>query len=218
MKKSVVTLILASSFCFAQDPIKVAGGHYKLIAENDNVRILEGNLALGAKTAMHSHPAAMAVMLSPGSTKWTMPDGKMEQSAPDMKRGSVLALPAQTHISENTGKTALKVIIVEFKKPAPSAAAAKKASSASSCKPIAESAHATAQLCSGAAGSVTDKHTHAKEAVYVALDDLSAEIDAGGKKRSLEMKRDTAAIAAPETHSAANKGKTSYQLIVIDLK
>ena len=27
-----------------------------------------------------------------------------------------------------------------------------------------------------------------------------------------------AAIAAPETHSAANKGKTSYQLIVIDLK
>lgn len=217
MKTTVVTLILACTICMAQDPIKVAGGQYKLIAENDNVRILEGNLALGAKTAMHSHPAAMAVMLSPGSTKWTMPDGKVEQSAPDMKRGAVLALPAQTHISENTGKTPLKVIIVEFKKPAPAAAAAKKASSVPSCKPIAESAHATAQLCSGAAGSVTAKHTHAKDAVYVALSDLSAEIDADGKKRSLDMKKDTAAIAAPETHTATNKGKT-YQLIVIDLK
>jgi len=218
MKKTVVTLILACTICMAQDPLKVAGAQYKLIAENENVRVLEGNLAPGAKTAMHSHPAVMAVMLSPGSTKWTMPDGKVEQSAPDMKRGTVLALPAQSHISENTGKTALKVIIVEFKKPAPSAAAAKKASSSSSCKPIAESPHATAQLCSGAAGSSTGKHTHAKEAVYVALDDVSAEIDADGKKRSMEMKKDTAAIAQPETHSATNKGKTPYQLIVIDLK
>lgn len=218
MKKTLVTLILAGTICMAQDPIKVAGGQYKLIAENDNVRILEGNLAPGVKTAMHSHPAIMAVMLSPGATKWTMPDGKVEQSAPDMKRGTVLALPAQSHISENTGKTALKVIIVEFKKPAPSAAAAKKASSSPSCKPIAESAHATAQLCGGAAGSTTGKHTHAKEAVYVALDDLSAEMDADGKKRSMEMKKDTAAIAPPETHSATNKGKTPYQLIVIDLK
>jgi quercetin dioxygenase-like cupin family protein len=135
-----------------------------------------------------------------------------------MKRGAVLALPAQSHISENTGKTPLKVIIVEFKKPAPAAAAAKKASSVPSCKPIAESAWATAQLCGGAAGSVTAKHTHAREAIYVALTDVTAEIDAGGKKRPMELKKDTAAIAAPETHSATNKGKTPYELIVIDLK
>jgi hypothetical protein len=34
----------------------------------------------------------------------------------------------------------------------------------------------------------------------------------------MELKKDTAAIAAPETHSATNKGKTLYELIVIDLK
>lgn len=218
MRTTVGMLLLACAVCMAQDPVKVAAGHYKLIAENDNVRLLEGNLAPGAKTAMHSHPALMAVMLSPGQTKWTLPDGKVEQSAPDMKRGAVIAMAGQSHVSENIGKTPLRVILIEFKKPAPAAAMAKNASSLANCKPVAESAYATAQLCTGVPGSVTAKHTHARDVVYVALGDIVGEIEADGKKRPLEMKKDTAVIAAPETHTATNKGKTPYELVVVDLK
>jgi quercetin dioxygenase-like cupin family protein len=219
MHKTIALMFLAGALAWAQDPVKVAGGQYKLIAENEEVRLLEVNLAPGAKTAMHSHPALMAVMLQPGLTKWTMPDGKTEQSQPDMKRGSVMALPAQTHISENMGKTALKAILVEFKKPAPPADKARKASSAAECKVVAESPNATAQLCSGGAGSTVAKHTHSAGVVYVALTDVNAEITGdAGKARTLQMKRDAAAIAAPETHSAKNTGKAAYELIVIDLK
>ncbi len=208
----------AAAVVYDPDPLKVAGGQYKLIAENENVRVLEANLAAGAKTAMHSHPAVMAVMLQPGTTKWTMPDGKTEQSAPDMKRGSVLVIPAQTHISENMGKTPLKAVLIEFKKPAPSAARARKSTVPPSCKQVADSPHATANLCTGAAGSTVAKHTHGGDVVYVPLTNLTAELDADGKKTTMEMKKDTASIAAPVTHSAVNKGKNAYELIVVDLK
>jgi len=219
MHRTMLLMCLTGALAWAQDPVKVAGGQYKVIAENDDVRLLEANLAPGAKTAMHAHPDLMAVMLQPGPTKWTMPDGKTEQSAPDMKRGSVLAIPAQSHVSENMGKTPLKVVLIEFKKPAPPAAKARKASSTASCKPVAESPHATAQLCSGGVGSTTGKHTHSAGVVYVALTDVTAEItDDAGKARMLEMKADAAAITAPETHTAKNTAKAAYEIIVVDLK
>jgi len=219
MHKTIAVICLTGALAWAQDPVKVAGGQYRLIAENEDVRVLGVEVTPGAKTAMHSHPDVMAVMLQPGMVKWTMPDGKTAQSAPDAKRGTVMALPAQTHISENIGKTTLRAVLIEFKKPAPAASAAKKASSTPSCKVIAESAHATAQLCGGAAGSLVSKHTHLAGHVYVALTDLSAELtDDAGKMRTMDLKKDAAVIAPPETHSGKNIGKAAYQLIVMDLK
>lgn len=219
MYKTIAVVCLTGALAWAQDPVKVAGGQYRLIAENEDVRLLAVDVAPGAKTVMHSHPDLMAVMLQPGVTKWTMPDGKSVQSAPDAKRGTVMALDAQTHISENVGKTTLRAVLIEFKKPAPAASAARKASSTPSCKVIAESAHATAQLCGGAAGSLVSKHTHLAGHVYVALTDLNAELtDDAGKTRTMDLKKDAAVIAPPETHSGKNTGKAAYQLIVVDLK
>jgi quercetin dioxygenase-like cupin family protein len=219
MYRTMLFVCLTGAIAWAQDPVKVAGGQYRLIAENEDVRLLEGNLAPGVKTAMHTHPDLMAVILQPAVIKWTMADGKAVESEPNMKRGSVMALPTQSHISENMGKKPMKVVLIEFKKPAPAAANARKASSSPSCKVVAESAHATAQLCSGEVGSTVAKHTHSAGVVYVALTDVNAEItDGAGKTHMLEMKKDAAAIAPPETHSGKNVGKAAYQLIVVDLK
>jgi quercetin dioxygenase-like cupin family protein len=136
-----------------------------------------------------------------------------------MKRGSVVAMGAETHVSENVGTTPTKAVLIEFKKPAPPAATAKRVPTQRECKLVAESPHATAQLCSGAAGSTVAEHTHTGDVVYVALTDVSTEITAAdGTKRSLEMKRGAAAIAAPETHSAKNIGQDPFELIVVDLK
>lgn len=219
MRNAGVALILAGSVVLAQDPLRVAAGQYRLVADNENVRVLEANLGPGAKTAMHSHPALMAVMLQVSATKWTMPDGTSAQSAPDMKRGSVIAMDAQSHVSENVGKTPAKVILIEFKKPAPPASEAKRVPTQRECKLVAESAHASAQLCSGAAGSTVAQHTHFNDVVYVALTDVTAEITAAdGKKRVLEMRRDEARIAPPETHSALNTGQGAFELLVVNLK
>ena len=219
MTKTSVVFFLAAGIALGQDAVKVAGSQYKLIAENENVRLVEANLAPGAKTPMHSHPALMAVILQPSVTKWTMPDGNSRQSPPDLKRGSVVSMGAESHVSENAGKTALQAVLIEFKKAAPAAAKAGKAAPLANCKIVADSPQATAQLCTGAPGSTVARHTHTNSVVYVALTDTTAEItDGAGKKRPMEMKRNSASIAPPETHSARNTGKNSYELIVVDLK
>ena len=45
----------------AQDPVKVAPGIYKVILENDHVRVLEVTLKPGEKVPMHSHPASVVL-------------------------------------------------------------------------------------------------------------------------------------------------------------
>jgi len=204
-------MILAggASGLWAQDPLKVAASHYKLIAENEDVRLVAGSIPAGGKTAMHSHPALMAVILEPGMVKWTMPDGKVVQSAPDMKRGTVTAMSAQSHISEAAGKSPVRVVLIEFKKPAPAAGKGAKPPAPASCRQLSDSPHASASLCTGGPGESVARHTHAKNVVYVALTDVSAEIDANGKKRTLEMKRDEAAIAAPRPIQQSTKGRTN---------
>ena len=99
----------------AQDPVKVAGDMYKVVVENDSVRVLDVKITAGAKTAMHSHPDLVAVVLEPSTIRWTRPDGKSEQSGAAFTRGGVQYMASDTHISENIGTTSAHVILVEFK-------------------------------------------------------------------------------------------------------
>jgi quercetin dioxygenase-like cupin family protein len=63
MRRTMAVVCLTASLAWAQDPVKVAGSQYRLIAENEDVRLLAVDVAPGAKTVMHSHPDLMAVML-----------------------------------------------------------------------------------------------------------------------------------------------------------
>jgi len=60
----------------AQDPVKVDGGHYKLLVDNASVRVLKISYAPGAKSVMHSPPDAMLVPLGAAKVRFTLADGK----------------------------------------------------------------------------------------------------------------------------------------------
>ncbi len=69
-----------------------------------------------------------------------------------------------------------------------------------------------------AAGGTIPQHTHG-EHVIIALADGTGELtDKDGKKQMLNLKKDTATVSAPTTHSAVNTGKGPLHLIVVDLK
>jgi quercetin dioxygenase-like cupin family protein len=51
-------------------------GAYKVLLENDRVRVLEYRLKPGAKEPMHSHTDYIVYALSSGKAKFTLPDGK----------------------------------------------------------------------------------------------------------------------------------------------
>ena len=99
----------------AQDVTKVAPDKYKVLLENERVRVLEYRAKAGDKTPMHSHPAYLVHSLSSGKAKFTSPDGKTTER--DLKAGQVTWNEGETHASENAGSTEAHVILVELKEP-----------------------------------------------------------------------------------------------------
>lgn len=88
--------------------------HYKMLAENDRVRVLRAQYGPGEKSVMHEHPALVAVALSPTQMLMHLSDGKTEK-VPGLKPGDVLFTPPSHHAPENINKTAADVILVELK-------------------------------------------------------------------------------------------------------
>jgi quercetin dioxygenase-like cupin family protein len=118
----LLMLTLAAGTARAQDPVKAAPKLYKVLFEDEHVRVLEVKGKPGEKAPMHSHPDYVVYAISGGKVKHTAPDGKTTEN--EMKAGSAMWVNAESHSSEIVGPGALHVILVEMKQ-APAAAKAK---------------------------------------------------------------------------------------------
>ena len=95
------------------DAVKVAPHAYKVLEENDRVRVLEYRGTPGMKTDMHSHPAVVAISISGGKFKFTLPDGQSMEI--ELQGGQAMYMDASEHGIENAGTTEAHVILVELK-------------------------------------------------------------------------------------------------------
>ena len=109
----LVSVLFVSSLAAAQDPVQTDGDKYKLIFENDCVRVLDYRDNPGDRTNQHRHPAFVLYALAGFKRSITLPDGKVLQR--QFKEGDVMWSDAQTHIGANTGDTPTHVILVEMK-------------------------------------------------------------------------------------------------------
>ncbi len=110
---SVLVLCLAPLAVMAEDPVVTDGGKYKVLLENEQVRILEYRDLPGEKTQEHHHPAFALYAVGPFKRRITLPDGK--QMMREFKGGDVIYSSDQTHIGENVGDTPTHAIMVETK-------------------------------------------------------------------------------------------------------
>jgi oxalate decarboxylase/phosphoglucose isomerase-like protein (cupin superfamily) len=98
----------------AQDVVKVAAEHNKIILENADVRVIENTLAPGEKDAMHTHPSGWYYVTKPGTMKIVFADGKVATWEAKEGEGGWLKTK-DPHTSENVGKTTLVYVLVEVK-------------------------------------------------------------------------------------------------------
>jgi quercetin dioxygenase-like cupin family protein len=96
-----------------QDAVTVAPHIYKVIFENERVRLLEVRMKPGDTSAMHSHPDYAIYPLSDAKAKFTPPDG--EGVEVELKAGEALWHEAELHAVENRGTTEAHVILFELK-------------------------------------------------------------------------------------------------------
>ncbi len=94
------------------DPVHTNPDHYKVVFENDRVRVLEYRDQPGDQTTPHSHPDSVMYTLSSFRRRLVSGDASREV---EMPAGLTGWLPAQEHHGENIGDTPTHVIFVELK-------------------------------------------------------------------------------------------------------
>jgi quercetin dioxygenase-like cupin family protein len=99
----------------ALDPIKVDPKRYKVVLENDQVRVMRVRYGAHEKGVMHEHVLNRAVtFLTDGQMKITTADGesKIQKTA----AGDITWGGQAKHVEENLGDQPFEVVVVEFKK------------------------------------------------------------------------------------------------------
>jgi len=114
---AAVFSIVALHTAAAQDPLKVAPEMYKLLHENDRVRVMEVTFKPGSKIAKHSHPDHFVYAVTGG--KLTIHHAEGEPTNAEVKPGDVVWMAAESHWAVNTGTTEVRLLVTELKEPAP---------------------------------------------------------------------------------------------------
>jgi len=97
------------------DALKSAANAYKLLMENEKVRVLDIRLKPGEKAPMHNHPNDHVVyVMNDARFKLTFSSGKAGEF--DLKAGQTMWMEAGSHATENIGTTDGHNIVVELKK------------------------------------------------------------------------------------------------------
>jgi quercetin dioxygenase-like cupin family protein len=96
----------------SDDPVTVDPDHYRVLLDNERVRVIDYHAAAGEKSPMHSHPNYVTYNFGGGTTTFTYPRGK--PFVAKSKAGDVLWHKAETHAGQ-VGDTEAHVLIVELK-------------------------------------------------------------------------------------------------------
>jgi len=94
------------------DPTHTDPDKYKVVFENDQVRVLEYRDTPGAKTKPHQHPNSVLLFLSNSRRRLTVGNDARDVT---VEAGQAVWSPAHVHAGENIGTTDTRVIFVELK-------------------------------------------------------------------------------------------------------
>lgn len=112
-----------AAHAWAQDAVHTDSDKYRVILENDCVRVLDYKDLPGEKTHPHRHPDFVLYALGAFKRTLTLPDGKVLRR--QFNAGDVMWSDAQTHTGENVGETPTHVLMVELKRPSAASACGK---------------------------------------------------------------------------------------------
>jgi hypothetical protein len=113
---AALPVMLLTDAAVAQDAARVQPRAYKVVLENDHLRVLEYASRPGmgvCGNGMHSHPPHLTVAITPAKVRVKLPDGKMIVA--EQKPGDVFWSEAETHETENISGRDMRALVVELK-------------------------------------------------------------------------------------------------------
>ena len=98
----------------AEHAAQAAPHIYKVLFENDRVRLLEVRMKPGDESALHSHPDYVLYAITGGKVELTGASG--EGAEVDINTGDVMWRDAEEHTARNTGDSEVGALFFELKK------------------------------------------------------------------------------------------------------
>ena len=212
-------LMAVSSVAFAQDPVTVDPKHYKVMLDNDQVRVLKIQYGPKEKSVMHEHPGSVVVFVTNSNVQFTLPDGSKVKGGG--KAGDVQFADAGKHLPQNMGAAAMQGVLVELKGgPAGSAKVTLDPVKVDPTrhKVVFENDRVRVLRVRFKAHDKTKQHEH-PNGVAVYLTDVKAKFTlADGKTREGGGKRGDVTWAVAEKHSVQNMTAKPADIILVELK
>lgn len=97
----------------SDDPACTDPDRYKVVFENEHVRVLEYTDHPGERTTLHRHPDSVMYTLSSFRRRLYAANGETRDV--DLSAGTTGWLPAQRHAGHNIGDSDTHVLFVELK-------------------------------------------------------------------------------------------------------
>ena len=108
-----VALLFVAAPAAAQDPTETDSKHYKIVLENEDVRVLHITYGAGETSVMHEHPDAVFVSTTSNRMRMHLPDGSSVEM--EINANEPMWTPAGPHRPENLSDNAISGYLIELK-------------------------------------------------------------------------------------------------------
>jgi hypothetical protein len=96
------------------DPLKLEPDLYKVLLENDQVRVIDYHLGKGQKEPLHAHAASAVVYwFTDAKLLNTLPNGKSKELSGNA--GDAIWRGPTTHTAQNVGDAEVHALVIECK-------------------------------------------------------------------------------------------------------
>jgi quercetin dioxygenase-like cupin family protein len=114
-----LAITLVSTSVFAQDdagidPTLVSPDMYRVLLENEHVRVVSYEIPPGAKDHWHTHPPKVSYTINGGRLRITTDDGESFE-VDEIADTAAWMGKLGRHYAENTGDTSIRILLVEIK-------------------------------------------------------------------------------------------------------
>jgi quercetin dioxygenase-like cupin family protein len=201
------------------DPVSVSPDKYKVLLENDYVRVVEYSIKPGERDNPHTHPPKVSYVASGGSLRITLRDTSFvtnDTTGEVSWRGNV-----PWHFAENVGTTPMRIILFEVKRvdgqvAPPSEDPVKQ--NPLSLRILMENDSVRVMEAVLPPGLKEKQHTHPPYALYILSGGSVRMHYPDGSTRDVQFNTAEARFTDKVTHWAENTGTSTIRIILVEMR
>jgi len=202
----------------AIDPVSVSPDKYKVLLENEAVRVVEYSLKPGEKDNPHTHPPKVSYVLSGGSLRITQDSSFVSNDSTGEVtwRGA-----APRHFVQNVGATPVRILLFEIKSvelPRVSYAKDPARVNPASIAVKLENDSVRVMIADLPVGYQEKMHSHTPYVMYILGGGRVRMHMEDGQTREAELNTGDVMFSNPVTHWAENIGKTPIKVLLVEIR